>query len=289
MCIKPGYLLPIREGNEIKYQFTRFEPPDDYGVVNDEGEFLQSFPVGCGKCLDCIQRHKIEWIHRIMDEASLHSSNSMITLTYQYGNSDEIELNKSDFQKFMKRLRKRVGKVRYYMCGEYGSRNARPHYHAIIFGYDFPDKYFFKWSKKREKIFRSDELESLWTFGFSSITEITSKSLAYVTKDFQKLLPKNGHRVPPFNGMSNKPGIGFGAIDSKMLETGKVYHEGEYAALPRYYFNKIRERDNSAFVRHEFKFYQFKQNRQKMAKEKRENPEYFEKYSQRLKFLLQKK
>ena len=41
----------------------------------------------------------------------------------------------------MKRLRKRAGSdVRFYMCGEYGPENWRPHYHALLFGFDFADK-----------------------------------------------------------------------------------------------------------------------------------------------------
>ena len=49
------------------------------------------------------------------------------------------------FKKFMKRLRKRFkGKrIRFYMCGEYGEQFDRPHFHACIFGVDFPDKVLF--------------------------------------------------------------------------------------------------------------------------------------------------
>ncbi|MGL4562732.1 MAG: rolling circle replication-associated protein [Brevinema sp.] len=52
-------------------------------------------------------------------------------------------LLKSDMQKYWKRLRitlKRRGfdfKFKYFMCGEYGGRRGRPHYHAIVFGLPF--------------------------------------------------------------------------------------------------------------------------------------------------------
>jgi hypothetical protein len=35
-------------------------------------------------------------------------------------------------------------KVRFFHCGEYGDLTRRPHYHALIFGYDFPDRILLK-------------------------------------------------------------------------------------------------------------------------------------------------
>ena len=77
----------------------------------------------------------------------MHAQSAFITLTYadEYLPSDG-KLKYLDFQLFMKRLRKYCGKeISFFMCGEYGEKTARPHYHACIFGYDFDDK------KKSEK------------------------------------------------------------------------------------------------------------------------------------------
>lgn len=134
-------------------------------------------------------------------------------------------------------------------------RRKRPHYHAVLFGIDFDDKYLFKQSKKGKPVFRSPTLEKLWTLGFSSITEVAPESLEYLTKDFQKLLPLNDKRTPPFNSMSLKPGIGAGALSLRSLESGKVYHNGKYTGLPRYY-KKIFGRDFSdLFVDYKNRFY----------------------------------
>ena len=81
-----------------------------------------------------------------------------------------------------KKLRKRFGNgIRFFHCGEYGSKFGRPHYHALIFGFDFPDKYFWKMSNGMP-LYRSNALEELWTYGYSSIGSVTFESAAYVAR-----------------------------------------------------------------------------------------------------------
>jgi len=109
--------------------------------------------VPCGGCLGCRIDRSRQWAIRCEHEMQMHSHNCFITLTY----SDDYlprdgSLNVKHFQDFMKRFRRRVTdpddryfvsedfKLRYFHCGEYGSATFRPHYHAIVFGYDFPDK-----------------------------------------------------------------------------------------------------------------------------------------------------
>ena len=102
--------------------------------------------IPCGKCDGCRLDYARQWADRCMLEAKYHDKNSFITLTYNDDNIPVAEngnytLVKKDFQDFMKRLRESIGdvKIRYYACGEYGSKSLRPHYHAIIFGYDFSE------------------------------------------------------------------------------------------------------------------------------------------------------
>eukprot|EP01043_Picozoa_sp_COSAG02_P068353 COSAG02_NODE_11317_length_1749_cov_1.025455_4_plen_67_part_01 len=67
----------------------------------------------------------------------MHEKSCFITLTFspeelnKRGNPDSLDVR--DFQLFMKRLRKKhQHKIRFFNCGEYGEKNQRPHYHALI-------------------------------------------------------------------------------------------------------------------------------------------------------------
>jgi hypothetical protein len=130
----------------------------------------------------------------------------------------------------MKRLRKKYKnkKIRYYHCGEYGDKNFRPHYHAIIFGLEFDDQKLFT-VNNGEKLYTSEKLEKLWPFGFSTIGTVTFESAAYVARYVMKKVngknAKNHYErvdsdtgeiyslVPEYNTMSRRPGIAAGWFD----------------------------------------------------------------------------
>lgn len=195
-----------------------------------------------------------------MHEASLYERNCFLTLTYD---DDHIPyrgmLEYPAFQKFMKRLRKFahpigqvVKPVRFYMCGEYGPENWRPHYHACIFNFDFDDKQKYAKTGSGEQIYRSESLEKLWPYGFSSIGAVTFESAAYVARYcVQKITGHNAklhyqrqdadgvYQLPPeFNHMSLKPGIGaqfYGKYQSDIYPHDYVVVRGKEMKPPKYY------------------------------------------------------
>lgn len=121
-----------------------------------------------------------------MHENQMHDESCFITLTmndeYLASRENKFSLDKSEFQRFMKRLRKKYGeKIKYFHCGEYGEKNHRPHYHAIIFGMDFEDKELFK-VREDIKLYVSENLAKIWPYGFSTIGEVTFESCAYVAR-----------------------------------------------------------------------------------------------------------
>lgn len=192
-----------------------------------------SIDLPCGKCVECERSKSIEWSYRIMNECSLYKDNCFITLTYR---NNPIELNLRDYQLFLKRLRKKIGKFRYFLCGEYGSKKRRPHYHLIVFGWKPQDLEYFFTDKSGCIIYQSKFLEQIWSLGFVSVGDLTLQSAKYVAKYMQKQVDY-GDLKKPFIRMSLKPGIGANFIKNnlQLLNTDKIYVQGNYIKLPRYY------------------------------------------------------
>jgi hypothetical protein len=125
---------------------------------------------------------------RSYHEQQLHDENCFVTLTYD---DDHLpyppEVDNREHQLFMKRLRKRFGAdIRFFMCGEYGEQLGRPHYHYILFNFDFPDKELAFETKRGDKLYSSESLKKLWPYGFSSIGDVTFESSAYVARYITK-------------------------------------------------------------------------------------------------------
>ena len=224
------------------------------------------------------------WAIRCVHEAQLHDNNCFITLTFNdsslYKRDNPASLDVSEFQRFMKRLRKKyVGKnpydrhtqkeqfddwqfyngIRFFHCGEYGDLYGRPHYHAILFGHDFADRELFT-IRNGHRLYRSSELESLWPFGFSSVGDCTFESAAYVARYIMKKVTGDhawhhysdidfdtgeilNTRKPEYTTMSRNPGIA-----SRWLKqyVGDCYPSdfitvnGKKMNLPKYY-DKLAE------------------------------------------------
>jgi len=225
MCLNPI----IAQLNEInKIVFTR------------EG----NLKLPCGKCTECISKRSLEWATRARHEISLHKENTFLTLTYDQKNLPSIFLVKTEFQKFIKRLRKHAkAPLRYMVSHEYGSKTFRPHHHAIIFGYN-PDKQILLTNTKSgNPLFTSETINKIWKNGFHSIGQANEKTAYYIAsyslKGKKHLLtdPITGELVPVSDCMdvSKRPAIGYNyflnnyeqLIDSKSI-------------LPRYYVKKLQ-------------------------------------------------
>lgn len=214
----------------------------------------------CGRCLGCKLERSRQWAMRCVNEAQMHDANSFITLTYD---DDHLpprgSLYLRHFQLFMKRFRENTGvKVRYYHCGEYGSEYGRPHYHAIIFGYGFPDRK--PWKRINGNMhYRSNQLESLWThkktsIGYSTCTDVTFEGAAYVARYILKKItgdPAPGHyqgRKPEYSTMSRGKGIGhswFQKYQSDVYPSDQMIMRGKSMPPPKYYngLYEIKEPD----------------------------------------------
>jgi hypothetical protein len=145
------------------------------------------------------------------------------------------------------------------MAGEYGENFGRPHFHACIFGHDFHDKKLWKRSSSGSMLYRSNDLELLWPFGYSSIGDVNFESAAYVARYIMKKV--TGHnskqhyteidsqtgeittRKPEFNKMSLKPGIGFEwykKYKSDVYPHDYVIIKGQKVRPPKFYDKKYK-------------------------------------------------
>lgn len=227
--------------------------------------------VPCGFCIECRKRHARGWAIRCMHEASLHERNCFVTLTYddkylpKHGS-----LDRRAFPLFAKRLRKKYATtpLRYYHCGEYGELNKRPHYHALIFGFDFPDKDI--WAVRNGvPVWRSGSLAQLWGLGLSELGSVTFESAAYAASYVLKKADKVGlkkrwscdretgemHEIEPEYATMSRGGrlgrgIAYGWYEKYGAEVARlesVVMAGKELPVPRYYDERLRERDEAAY------------------------------------------
>lgn len=220
------------------------------------------FLLPCGKCIGCRLDHSLMWTTRMLHELLYHNRACFITLTYSDDNLPPSQsLSKTELQRFFKRFRKhlQVRKIRYYACGEYGGSTLRPHYHAIIFGWEPDDlRRISRFSSRGT----SATLERIWGLGYVTIGPVTYETCAYtaryVTKKitgapaethYQRLHRDTGEIVsvlPEFAVMSRNPGIGsryFADYGHQVNHDDFVVVQGKKVKVPRYYDKLLEKKD----------------------------------------------
>lgn len=221
--------------------------------------------IACGQCVGCRLERSRQWALRCVHEASLYDDNCFITLTFAPEHLEKREnpwsLDVRDYQLFMKRLRKKFGaKIRFFHCGEYGEKYGRPHYHACLFNFDFPDKELWK-VVNGHRLYTSKSLEELWPFGFSSIGDVTFESAAYVARYIMKKITGENSELryglvdsetgeytpikPEYTTMSRRPGIGkewFDSFSTDVYPSDFITINGKKCRPPKFY-DKLYEKE----------------------------------------------
>lgn len=205
-------------------------------LINVQG---YKVPVPCGKCLACRIDQRNMWTWRILAEL-VDSDGVFLTLTIDDDHLVGPSLKKASVQRFIKRLRKRLGgrKIKYFAVGEYGSDNLRPHYHLILCNVSLGKPLTIDYGDV-------DDIHHCWRFGFIDVKPANKSSIRYVlkyldkqqdSKEFEKL-----GLTPPFRLMSQ--GIGADWIKRNGLdllnEDNQFYFDGAFRPLPRYYKEKL--------------------------------------------------
>lgn len=178
---------------------------------------------GCGRCMPCRVNKAREWSHRLELEAFTHPGSVFVTLTYdedQYPSDGSVD--KKELQLWLKRYRKKVGKVRYFAVGEYGSETWRAHYHAVLFGVCLGLSH--GWEVSGDSGCQCEVccgIRSTWGKGFCQVQEFNTASAQYIAGYVIKKLTRSTEwteqflqgRAPEFAIMSLKPGIGAKAME----------------------------------------------------------------------------
>lgn len=237
----------------------------------------------CGQCPSC-QRAKIrEWSIRACHELDSYSGvASFITLSYapkhlpKGAKKPQVEGDKlgvlvpRDATLFIKRLRKYCDrvlgkKIRYLLCGEYGTKYWRPHFHILVYGVSCEE-----WSQsapiRRDPsralaLIKSDE-HRVKTEGQKVLQEIWGKGLVdldvkpmheyaaqYVVGYIRKKIGSKygGKEIYEDNGrprpyMTTSKGIGgewSRRHEQDWLKTLEISWQGHQFAIPRYYIKRI--------------------------------------------------
>lgn len=253
-------------------------------ILNSElSQTIQLVP--CHKCAGCCAEWSQQWTARCMLESRRFKKNCYVTFTYNDENLPENgQLCQRDFQLFMKRLRKYcfshdLPSPRYFYCGEYGTENNRPHYHAILFNYLPSDLKFFYYGKgkiKKKTYFKgakayylSKELQDIWSvyknelqedgtfkrvlkpIGHVLISEVSYPDIKYVA-NYQLKFSKNYdfHEIKPFNRQSSRPALARTYYDENFYSiiANETLPKGLQLRVKRIkYFDKLLQRDYSEY------------------------------------------
>lgn len=243
----------------------------------------QPVQIPCGQCLSCRREKARQWAIRCDKEMKQHQDNCFITLTFDDQRVKDplslVTLQKRDFVNFMKRLRKNTGVkgIKFFHCGEYGEKHSRPHHHAILFGYDFPDKKPIQDSKLGHKQFDSEILLKAWqNQGDVTVSEANFATAQYIAKYCTKVWteskasPRTQDQIyngvlPEYISMSrggrNGKGIGYGFYEDYKEETYRddnVVINGQKMKPPKYFDSLYKEENPKHLAK-------IKQHRQQLA------------------------
>lgn len=260
------------------WRSREINPTGKRSIVFNPTQGFADMPItlSCGKCIGCRLERSRQWAIRCVHEGDLYENNCFITLTYK---PEELpkdgSLRISDYQKFMKKLRKHVAgpcsencfchgnlkkdsdKIRFFHCGEYGDKLSRPHYHACLFGLDFKDK---EACGARDGIvyYTSKTLEAIWEKGFVQVGEMNFETAAYVARYItKKITGKDAweyynevnketgeilkERLAEYVTMSRRPGIGAGWLErfgKDVFPWDEVVMRGKKFKPPKFYLGK---------------------------------------------------
>lgn len=184
-------------------------------TLKDQDGFQQL--VQCNHCINCSIRRQLGWSLRICLEQRSTGSACFITNTY---NEDQRigRLHYPHIQRFLKRFRKSFGKpVRFFSCGQYGTKHGREHWHTILFNVtpaEAADQFRTQLMGIPGRSLQGlqPQATALWPHGSTHIGEVNISSARYVARYVLRTGDKDDERQNVVQ-MSRRPGIGLGELE----------------------------------------------------------------------------
>lgn len=258
-CISPLKASHNKAG-DITYNSRRAEP----GLIG--------FQFECRKCLACRLNMAREKAIKAWHESKINPG-IFLTLTYDEQHLESPRLIYPHFQNFMKSLRQSVTQhlikpesdatdeehdaykeaidklyIPYIVCGEYGDKNKRPHWHALLFNYRPSDEKYKYTNEHKDKVYTSEKISQFWGKGSCEYGEISMDSAGYVARYAAKKLAHGrdqDHDYHPLFKYSQRRFVGRSWIERYYKHTFTQGHitlaNGEKASVPRSYVDWAKE------------------------------------------------
>ncbi len=200
--------------------------------------------VACRECRICRDNYINDWAGRLIAESKTAKYQYFALLTYgddKLGEQGKIKaavLTYSDVQKYFKKLRKRVGKFKYFVVGEYGNKNDRAHWHVVLMTNKPLEKAYA--GKNRDRIKKDGVLRQQgdWDHGWSSFQDFVYTHARYCCKYLDK--GKQDEIKTSMLQMSKKPPIG----TEYFQQVAKQYVDAGLSPQDRFYsFAEIKNKD----------------------------------------------
>ncbi|QIG67608.1 replication VP4-like protein [Rhizobium phage RHph_X94] len=186
----------------------------------------------CRNCKRCRDNRIKDWVGRCIAESRTSVGCHSVTLTYAPIVRDGVKIDRhertavltySDVQKFFKRIRTEGFPVRYLVCGEFGKRKGRAHWHGILF-----------WQEKVPEWVQlmTNFSHSCWPHGHMFWEKPSYRSVGYVCKYVQKDV--GDEQAQGKLAMSKEPAIGglyFRQLAKRYAEQG-IAPQGPFYRFP---------------------------------------------------------
>lgn len=236
---------------------TGYQPVEGGRLHWVERKDSRPVQISCGHCIGCRIKRQREWTVRIMCESKMHRDSMFLLLSYDNEHKPRDNgLCYRDVQLFLKRTRQELDfPIRYFVCGEYGEKTLRPHYHMCLFGWRPDDAHRVSGVYSKHDIYSSPTLQRLWGKGKTDFGAITPQSAAYTASyvlkkwngpdtegRYERVTEDGEIRVVEreFARMSLKPGIGaewFKKYHPEVMDSGwdAVRLIDGFKPIPKYF------------------------------------------------------